>query len=373
MFPYLFVFILNILLAYNADKMYYKSKKSKWLSLILLVILNTLFCGLRDFGIGRDTNVYVDSYFDYAMTMNSTKDFIAFEEDKGFLILAYITSLFTNNSHYLMLSTELIIILFFVLFLNKLKKLYDVDMWAYTFIFCFLYYCHSINLMRQFCAMSILLYAYMLLVENKWMTYLFLHVIAYFFHSSAIVFIFVPLIYYLNYIKSDKRKYILTFMIVLILFLSYYCYYRFLIYFSNSGIIKEIYAERYGKTGDFVNNGTGYGIRYYLSYLLLPIFSIYLSYKNNLFNKKDIYISISLLLIYLCFDRLGVIMSYMNRLAFYIAIVYYIYIAKILASPKIVLIIKILFICIYINYWYHLFIELNGGNVYPYSSKILGL
>lgn len=91
--PYIIVFILNLLLSYIAEKCYdSKYKLQSVLFLILLVGVNTIFSGFRDFGIGIDTTVYIDPVFTIAHSIN-LRDFLAFEGDRGFLLLAYIANL----------------------------------------------------------------------------------------------------------------------------------------------------------------------------------------------------------------------------------------------------------------------------------------
>ncbi len=65
---------------------------------MILIATNVVFSGFRDFGIGRDTNIYIDRFFSSAQSLKGIKDFMAFEEDKGYLVLAYISTLFSNES-----------------------------------------------------------------------------------------------------------------------------------------------------------------------------------------------------------------------------------------------------------------------------------
>lgn len=63
------------------------------------------FSGFRDFGVGIDTTVYINSFFESAQMLTSLKDFASFESDKGFLALAFLASSFSNDSQSLLLVT----------------------------------------------------------------------------------------------------------------------------------------------------------------------------------------------------------------------------------------------------------------------------
>lgn len=85
--PYLIILFVNLLLSYYADKSFVHNKTMAVISVSLIVVINTIFSGFRDFGVGIDTTVYIDSFFKSAQMLTSFKDFASFESDKGFLAL----------------------------------------------------------------------------------------------------------------------------------------------------------------------------------------------------------------------------------------------------------------------------------------------
>lgn len=87
--PYLIILFVNLLLSFIADKTFVQKKTMAVISVSLIIVINTVFSGLRDFGVGIDTTVYIDSFFKSAQMLTSLKDFVSFESDKGFLLLAY--------------------------------------------------------------------------------------------------------------------------------------------------------------------------------------------------------------------------------------------------------------------------------------------
>ena len=94
----------------------------------MVVIANTIVLGLRDFGVGTDTLVYIDSYYNLAETLDNFHEILVIDNamDKAFLMLAYISTLFGWKSQMLLLVTELFIIFFVVLGLYQLKKILKI-------------------------------------------------------------------------------------------------------------------------------------------------------------------------------------------------------------------------------------------------------
>jgi len=92
--PYIFILIINLILSYIANICYDKKYKLvSVLSISILVLVNVIFSGCRDFGVGIDTNVYIESYFKTAADLQSIKAFWNVEGfDKGFLFLAYVSN-----------------------------------------------------------------------------------------------------------------------------------------------------------------------------------------------------------------------------------------------------------------------------------------
>lgn len=101
--PYLYIFALNLFLAYLVEKNFDNNKTLSKLIIVLMIIINTLFSGLRDIGVGLDTTIYIDSYFYTASNLTSFKELINIDLDKGYLILAYLASVFqmTVNRYFL--------------------------------------------------------------------------------------------------------------------------------------------------------------------------------------------------------------------------------------------------------------------------------
>lgn len=364
-----------MLLSYIANKCYNKNEKSlSILCLIMLITTNVIFSGFRDFGVGIDTNIYVDRFFSSAQSLKSLKEFFMFEEDKGYLILAYVANLFSDEPQSLLIATSLFIQIIFYLAIWQYKKICDVSIFLATTFFCIMFYCHTLNLMRQFCAIVLLAYAFSLYIQDKRAVYIILQVAAYFFHSSSLLFIFVPVLWEMSKIKSNKKKYMfyIVFTIVLLIFIS--SYYYFLMLFGDMGFISELYSERYNAGGDFVtdSNQSRLGIQRLIRYCYPVAFAFYAIYKNAIDNKLLFFI-LALTTASSLLQSLSLQVLFVDRLAFYFGFVAFIFMTKIFMSHRISIGIKAIVIFLYVLDWYNLYILGGGGDIIPYKSKILDI
>lgn len=375
--PYILIFIINICLSYVANICYDKKYKLvSILSISILVLVNVIFSGCRDFGVGIDTNVYIESYFNASADLQSLKSSWSIEGfDKGFLLLAYVSNLFSDDAQSLLVVTSLFIQVFFYLALWQYKKACNISIFVATLLFCIIFYCHTLNLMRQFCAISLLAYAFSLYIQGNRKLYLLLQVLAFFFHSTSVIFIFVPLIWELSYMKNDKKKtmYALFIIIGLLIFVSSFFYFASLL--GDLSLLSEVYVDRYGTTGEFIVGsqaigGTGLGTIFSLTY---PIaFILYAKYVKSI--DKNIFFFI--LMLCLCSSILQLLsyqVKFIDRIAFYLSFIMFIFLPKIFSNKKMNISIKAIVILLYISNWYNIYIIGHGGDIYPYTSVLLNI
>ncbi len=229
--------------------------------------------------------------------------------------------------------------------------------------------------MRQFCAISLLAFAFSLYIQGKRKTYLLLQVLAYFFHSTSVIFVFVPLIWELSNMKNDKKKNIYAIIIIigLLIFVSSFFYFASLL--GDWSLLSEVYVDRYGKTGEYqmgtrAVGGTGLGTIFNFSY---PIaFILYAKYIKSI-DKKIFFFILMLCLCSSVLQLLGYQVRFVNRIAFYLSLIMYIFLPKIFSSTKMNIAIKVIMILLYVSNWYTIYIVSGGGDVLPYKSKILNV
>ena len=243
-------------------------------------------------------------------------------------------------------------------------------------MFCIVYYCHTLNLMRQFCAISLLAFAFSYFIEKKYIVYIVLQSVAFFFHSSSVVFLMLPIIWWLSTMKNIRWRNFYTFTIILGLLLILSSFFYFLVYLGYISFVSDVYVDRYGGSGEYVRNsqvssgGTGLGT---LIEILLPLSFIYWGYYKKAIDGKECYLIFVLCLLSSLINLLGLQVQFLGRLSYYIGFFYYISLSKLLSSKHISIWIRLLIIAINIKDWYYLYVINKGGDILPYKSTILNI
>lgn len=374
MFPFIVVFALNIVCAYMADKSFYRSKIACFLWLAMIVLTCTVVYGLRDIGVGTDTTIYTESYFQEASFIH---DWAALKEagegiDKGYLLLSILATKLGSSAQSLLIANSLFTLTFFMLGLYNFKKALGIKMWIYMVFFCCLLSGPMLNYMRQFCAMSLLFYGFSLFLQKKWMPYIILQVAAFFFHSSSVFFICVPMIYFISNIKDVRKRNLLTMggFIMLAIMMGYYFYFLTLV--GNLGFVKELYTDRYGADGSNVATQSFILGKSIFVYWFITLAIIFIGNKQKALDKRLIYIIFVMFVASTVLQQLQFIVRHMHRMSLYIAIVYYAYLTLLYQSKKVPLPFKFLGYLLFIYQWYKM--TIGGANeVYPFTSKILGI
>ena len=139
---WIIISIINCILAYYAEKNYIGNKHKCKIYLFLIVVVNVIVCGWRDLGVGIDTTVYIEPYFRYASDISSVFDLFLGNKsdlDSGYVFLAWISALLSNDSHTLLFISEMFIVIFLVLGMYELKKSFDYSMTFFMILFVILY------------------------------------------------------------------------------------------------------------------------------------------------------------------------------------------------------------------------------------------
>ncbi len=369
---YIIVFAICILLAGIADKF---SKKPFIIPifLCLFIIVVTLFVGLRDFGIGTDTNVYIDSYFQLINYIHNYHDLFLYGEgyNWGFLFLAWIAHLFSNSSQSLLLITELFVLLFTIYGFQILNKQQRVSYSAFIFLYLFSFINSSMNYMRQFCAMAILFTAFAYLMNGKWKQYIILQIISLFFHGSAIIFGFVPFFYYLSTWKDTKKRYIILISIIILTSIIAISLPEYLKVFWKYGLISQVYADRYGVNTDYSGNNL-FGMSAITIYILVYI-AIYISHKKEIITNNEAFLAYTFHSLFIAIRLSSLAIVYLSRLSDYYYHIDIWFLALMISSKKFPTFLKVLICICILYYWYRAYVIGGDCETLPYSSHILGI
>lgn len=306
--------------------------------------------------------------------LTSLKDFVSFESDKGFLLLAYFASFFSNDSQSLLLVTAFFIQFFYFCALWLFKKYCNISLFLATFFFCIMFYGHTLNLMRQFCALSILAYGFANFIKGNLKVYFCCQLIAYFFHSSSILFVILPIVWRISFMHDQNKKNVYSILSIVAMSIIVSSFFLLMSFLGNFGLISDFYSERYSQTGSYAARanvgGTGLGV---IAAFLYPIAFVYYAKRKKAINENILHF----IFVLTCFSSLLQLLMYkvtfLERVAYYITFILFIYQAKLFSTSKINILVKFIMISIYIYNWYALYIINKGGDIIPYKSHILNI
>lgn len=223
MFIYLIVFALSLLLIYYSEKFNPKNR-IHILLVFIAIVMPALLAGLRSDSIGTDTMSYLVPIFKNALTADS---FVQFQSNQflynwsyatiseyeiGFTSLVYIIAKLSGNLYVLQTIIAGFIIWAVYTAINKWKR--EIPVWFGMAVFYFMYFNVTMNMMRQWIAMSILLLGTRYIFERKKKYFLYV-LAACLFHASAVMGVgFYVLYHFINdHIehreKRRKKQYVL--------------------------------------------------------------------------------------------------------------------------------------------------------------------
>lgn len=213
MIAYIIVFVISSFLLWTVEN---KPKKLKIYKICVFTALLFPIClaAFRKIGVGTDTAQYVWLLYDAAA---HAKDFVSYfnsdvyliykyvpvrDWELGYITMVYIAAKVFNSFQGVLFATHSLIIFFIYKGLERFKG--KIQIWFAMLSFYLMFYNHSLNIMRQWIAMSILFYGFTFLIENKKLKYFFAVFAAFLFHTSAIIGIIVFLVYQFVDIDSER-------------------------------------------------------------------------------------------------------------------------------------------------------------------------
>lgn len=160
-----------------------------WLSM-----LPFLYVAASRYEVGTDYSVY--EKLQIPMLLKGVDYKLQFEYLYQYLIRLGVS---LGNTQWVFILTHLVLLIFLWLCLKN----FSTDLRMSIFIFMFgAFYNTSLNIMRQFIAIAIFLYAIKFIIDRNLIKYIIMIAIGFLFHKTAIIFL--PL-YWLSDIKIDER------------------------------------------------------------------------------------------------------------------------------------------------------------------------
>lgn len=292
----IYIIILSIL-----SKMFNSNiDKSDRIFLLFLFIPMFLISGLRASHVGTDTSNYMHG-FNLISSVPFEYIFDVVRWEKGYVVLNKMASILSTNSQIIIIITSFCS-LFFIF-----KGIYEsssIRLFSVFLYFTLFYYFISFNAIRQFIAISLVLYGYKFVVEKKFFKYIFIILISSLFHKISILFI--PM-YYLYGIKLNSKKLIMIgvgFGISLVMFnkltrfgfflFPEYAMYVGTQYFQGGGILTSTISGIILAFGLFIKgtNKVDKEFDYLLLIMMFSFITSIFSMNISLFNRFNYYFSV---------------------------------------------------------------------------------
>ena len=377
MIPYIITFGLSYMFCFVAEDSLHKYRYMEArIFFFFAVLVVAILAGCRDVSVGPDTISYTTYFFDYIRKsfydFESLFLFYALAYEPGFIVFVYALSEIFNDSHWLLFWSAMIIYGFSLKTILKYKNQCSVSLvWI---LFLTLTCTEAFNIIRQYMAMAIGMYAFTYAMDRKYKMFFFWFFIAVSFHYGALIYIPIYLIYqYLN--GKDIAVKALVVISVVLLFLILL---PKMIGIGDFGLI-GMKMGYYANDGDFL-----FQVNPFLTRLLFIILIMcwrrlfidgekqpyYYMFERN--NEGEFFILLLVVELILSQARgINVVFYRFTSLLVLFKFIAYSRMVCLLSrnNKYIMQMIMLGYISITFVYWV---VILNSG-IYPYTSKLLGI
>ena len=340
--------------------------------IVFVIVILTLFFGLRDLNVGVDATLYCFPDFYSALHSNTIFDLIQVRENEFlYLSFVYLSACISNEFSIVLIELALITILFYFYAISLLEKWGKGYIVAFLLILLIFYSFHFVNLIRQSIAIPIILCAFLMYDKRNCKIWsLLLIAIAFGFHRTSIV-AGIPI--YLTLITSTSTNRKLYFCIA---FITCVAILGLLGYIVNQLADSFEVLNKYSAYTDS-NGGNSWQTpkvsKILILFLLLNAIIVYYSKVKKIFSIKDIYIYSMILLVSFFSLMIGVYTASASRLfLFYFCIIAY-YMLQFIININSTIGTKYIFVLSLIAFVTYYSIVSIQIDLIDYSSDILGI
>ncbi|MDK2901611.1 MAG: hypothetical protein PWR14_515 [Thermosediminibacterales bacterium] len=242
-FLLIFLLIIEAILIFGVVRMKKQNKVYAVVAFIQLFFLSAF----RASSIGNDTYKYLNLF--QTINLSSDTNLLSNRYEIGYIMLNKIIYFFSQHNQALLITTSLVILLLFIRFIYKTS----CNIWLSIYLFITLmFYYFTMNALRQALAMAIIVNGYEYLKNRKLFKYLLVVFIATLFHRVAIIFIF---IYPISYFKFNFKNIFIVLIGGIVIFYKYdqvilwilqyfpqYTYYIDSQYFEANNVANIVYT-----------------------------------------------------------------------------------------------------------------------------------
>ena len=326
-FIYLLTFVLSCIFIANGEK----AKKNRKIIVAFGLLLPCLLAGLRARTVGTDVRVYVIPMYEAAMEASGIRDFYTslipygysfrsiYEYEYGFTFVLFLVTKLTKKLQAVLFVIQALTVFPLYSGLKAFKK-HDEDFstWIGMMAYYLFFYNTSLNVMRQWIAIAVLVFATKYLFSNQHKKYYIAVLVASLFHTSALLGVFVGLIYYYLYNRKKSRwsvnlngktirnRSVRTFLAIFAVALA-------LLSIAAWKPILEMFG--FGRYGTYIGDGLIFSANQII--LRMPLFVVYLFRKRRLRHNSYYALFIVLFFIDVALSQLVYSSTYAYRIAMY--------------------------------------------------------
>ena len=220
--------------------------------------------------------------------------------EPGFALLEKILTLFTTDFTYFLVFYNIAIFTSFILFCKK----YSISPYLSLILFVFTAFNQSIYVLRQWFAISLVLYSYKFIIERKLYHFLILSFLILSVHLSSIIWVPVYFLY-----NCKKRKYYLVAMSIATVFL-----------FIAFGVVLKLGGGFYEKYAGYAGAGESAPLTTFFIQFLIFISSFFFL-RGKILNKAINKLVMTVSFLGMVISVAGVQLYLVQRLALYYTVV----------------------------------------------------
>lgn len=343
--------------------------------LLFSVLIVAVLSGVRDYTVGSDTEGYTRWFIEWMPSLGSFTlvfKFFSLSYEPGFVCWGYlIGKLFDFNGNWFLFWCAVIIFGFTMKVLWELKDSCSISLaWL---IFLLVSCTEFLNITRQYMAMAIGTYAFVMALKNKNKTFILLTLVATSMHYSAILYFF---IFYIYRSIEKNNNFVNKARIVFIVLVGSLMYSVIFSILARFGIFAEKLSE-YTNFSLSTFQVNPFLIRLPFLILILAfkevfIYDVHKEKKDSLYDFFIIILIIDLIMSQL--RGVSVTLYRLTSLFMVFKSIIYSRVVKygsfISANRFIMRMFLYVYLIIVFIYWT---ITLNSGLIYPYTSSILGI
>lgn len=382
MLVYLLSFLISLLLIGFTEK---KHKTVFIISSAVAVLIPCMVAALRADSVGTDIHVYVRPMFENARNSLNFSQYwnsswyhvwhykYVYEHEVGFSALLYVVARLTGSMGCVLFSIQAFTVLPVYIALSLDRK--KAPVWPGMLVYYLLYFNCTLNMMRQWMAMGVLLLAYQLLLRKKYGGCLLLFCVAFLFHYSSLIFL--PIVAVWWFLDRFKKRTLVqgsiristkTLMVLLIFALGV------LVLLNLKLILQLVTALGLTRFTNYLKGGT-------LSLMLgqfvlrLPVICItLLSWKRLRKATHQIPFLLSMLILDLLAAQIVSIAKYALRISYFFAcftilLVPYLFQYQRSRFEKTAVVLGLT--GFYLFYWFYFYIYTGAHETYPYHFAFM--